>query len=133
MRRARGAETSGIGLAVLVLAAMLCGGTPLAAQQSETYIGKTVASVRLELEGRALDDATLLALLDTRVGQPLRMAEVRESMTIFTGSAACRTSKSTRRSPRPRPSICFTSWSRCTASGRWSSRAARSSRGRAAG
>ena len=82
---AGGADASRIGLAVLVLAAMLCGGTPLAAQQSETYIGKTVASVRLELEGRALDDATLLALLDTRVGQPLRMAEVRESMAHLHG------------------------------------------------
>jgi outer membrane protein insertion porin family len=46
-----------------------------------SYIGRTVASVRLELEGLQTTDPKLLAVVETRPGRPLSMIEVRESVT----------------------------------------------------
>jgi outer membrane protein insertion porin family len=45
------------------------------------YLGKIVSTVRLELEGVETLDARLLAVVETRAGQPLSMMEVRESIT----------------------------------------------------
>jgi outer membrane protein assembly complex protein YaeT len=44
------------------------------------YLGKTVASVSLQSEGRVVTDLRLSALVDTAVGQPLAMKAVRESV-----------------------------------------------------
>jgi outer membrane protein insertion porin family len=45
------------------------------------YLGKPVVSVRVETEGRATEDGRLLQLVETRPGEPLSMAAVRESIT----------------------------------------------------
>jgi outer membrane protein assembly complex protein YaeT len=44
------------------------------------YLGKPVASVRFAIEGRETRDATLPPLVETRIGRPLSMIEVRESL-----------------------------------------------------
>jgi outer membrane protein assembly complex protein YaeT len=45
------------------------------------YLGKPVASIRLIVEGHEVADTTLTDVLETRVGRPLSMADVRESVT----------------------------------------------------
>jgi outer membrane protein insertion porin family len=57
----------------------------LAAAQSQVpsaspHIGKTIAGIQMVREGRPADDPTLVDLLETRVGQPLSTAAVRESI-----------------------------------------------------
>ena len=49
------------------------------------YVGKPVASVAILIEDRPSTDPSLVELLDTRVGAPLNMAEVRESIAHFYG------------------------------------------------
>lgn len=44
------------------------------------YIGKPVVAVRMASEGRPIVDERLSTLLDTRVGRPLAMIDVRESI-----------------------------------------------------
>ena len=44
------------------------------------YLGKPLTAVRVEAEGRVLDDADVLELLETVVGSPLRMRDVRASV-----------------------------------------------------
>ena len=44
------------------------------------YLGKPVASVRLAAEGRDTTDPKLLEMVETRVGRPLTMLDVRESI-----------------------------------------------------
>ena len=67
----------------LVLASLLAGATAAGSQtppQTIALIGRPVASVALEVEGRATDDPVLRELIGTRVGAPLSMADVRETM-----------------------------------------------------
>lgn len=64
---------------VLVLAPAAAG-APVA-----DYIGKPVVSVTLQIEGREAQDQVLIALIETRVGRPLSMAEVRESIVHLFG------------------------------------------------
>ena len=45
------------------------------------YLGKPVASVRVEVEGRAVDDPRVVDLIETRPGSPLSMLAVRETIT----------------------------------------------------
>jgi outer membrane protein insertion porin family len=45
------------------------------------FVGKPIGSVRLLIEGRETSDPLLLQLVETRVGAPLSMAQVRESVT----------------------------------------------------
>ena len=47
----------------------------------DDYLGKTVTSVRLRIEGRESSDPALTQLIETRVGTPLTIAAVRESIT----------------------------------------------------
>jgi outer membrane protein assembly complex protein YaeT len=47
---------------------------------AEPYAGRTVVSVRVEIEGQVTTDATLADLVESRAGAPLVMAEVRESI-----------------------------------------------------
>jgi outer membrane protein insertion porin family len=55
-----------------------------AAEQSdasiEAWLGKTIASVRLVRLGQDVTDERLLALIETKAGQPLSMREVRSSL-----------------------------------------------------
>jgi outer membrane protein assembly factor BamA len=44
------------------------------------YLGKPVASVRLAAEGRDTTDPKLLQMVETRVGRPLTMVDVRKSI-----------------------------------------------------
>ena len=46
-----------------------------------TFLGKPVASVRLVIEGRDTTDPALTEVVETRIGQPLLMAQVRETIT----------------------------------------------------
>jgi len=45
------------------------------------YLGKRVAAVRLVLEGRETADPALMQVVETQVGRPLSMAEVRQTIT----------------------------------------------------
>lgn len=44
------------------------------------YLGLSIASIRVESEGRRIDDKTVLVLLETEVGRPLTMRDVRASV-----------------------------------------------------
>ena len=45
------------------------------------YIGKPIGAVRLVIEGRDTTDPLLVQVLETRVGEPLSMAQVRDTVT----------------------------------------------------
>jgi outer membrane protein assembly complex protein YaeT len=45
------------------------------------FLGKPVASLQVEIEGRVLGDPRVLALIETQPGRPLSMVAVRESVT----------------------------------------------------
>ena len=49
------------------------------------YIGKTVAEVRLQIRGAAVQSEELVEVIETRAGAPLTMIEVRESMAHLFG------------------------------------------------
>ena len=61
-------------------AAILYGVSRSATAAVDQYIGKPIASVDLTVEGRPTTDAAVLSVLETRVGQPLSVAAVRESI-----------------------------------------------------
>ena len=52
-----------------------------ASAQVETYVGQPVTEVTLVSEGRPLRDPSILELVETEVGLPLSMRQVRESLT----------------------------------------------------
>ena len=63
------------------LAGMLIVFAPAAASADiGDYLGKPVASVRLAADGRDTTDPKLLEMVETRVGRPLTMIDVRESI-----------------------------------------------------
>src|ERR1700730_5232141 len=47
----------------------------------DNFLGRIVGSVHLTIEGRETSDAALAGAVRTRVGQPLSMAAVRETIT----------------------------------------------------
>ena len=53
---------------------------PTAEAAVDDYLGKTVTSVRLVIEGRDLTDPAIAQIVETRAGRPLRMADVRQSI-----------------------------------------------------
>jgi len=59
--------------------AVLGRATPAVAAVDE-YLGKTIGSVRLVIEGRETTDPVLTQIVETAVGQPLSMVQVRESI-----------------------------------------------------
>jgi outer membrane protein insertion porin family len=68
------------GLAAACLAVVL--GVAATARADVTdYLGRTVTTVSVQAEGRALTDARLMALIATPTGHPLDMRDVRESIT----------------------------------------------------
>ena len=64
--------------ALLAVATLSCASPSHAAL--EDYLGKPIASVALRREGRAVADAGVLDLLETRVGEALTMDAVRETI-----------------------------------------------------
>ncbi len=68
-------------LSVIVLALLFCA-RPAYSQieQVAKYLRRPVVDVRLTLQGEAIADADLEAALETRKGEPLDMAQVRESI-----------------------------------------------------
>ncbi len=51
-----------------------------AAAQVDQYLGRPIAGVRLTIEGQTISDADLGNAVETRQGEPLSMAQVRESI-----------------------------------------------------
>src|SRR5262245_40427583 len=66
---------------VAALAGALTLLTSMAHADVSDYLGKPVTSVRLESENREVVDPALLQMVETRVGAPLSMLDVRESVT----------------------------------------------------
>ncbi len=66
-------------LRLLMLVLVACAGTRADAAVDD-YLGRTVASIRLRVEGRDAADESVSRVIETRVGQPLTMAAVRESV-----------------------------------------------------
>ena len=58
-------------------------GRTIAATPVEDYVGKTVAIVVIETDGRVVSDTALADLVEVRPGEPLGMGEVRESIVHF--------------------------------------------------
>ena len=58
---------------------------PAAAQDPSPYLGRTVADVRIDLAGRPVVDPTITGLVESRVGEPLRMRDVRATIDHLTG------------------------------------------------
>ncbi len=61
------------------LALLFIAGTAAAAQDPQDYYGRTVTSVRFDVEGRADTSFSLASLVDVAVGKPLRQEDVRAS------------------------------------------------------
>ena len=70
---------------MLLLPAMARAQSPGRPVGAADYIGKTIVEVRLLSEGRPVVDAAAADLIETRPGQPLSMAAVRESITHLFG------------------------------------------------
>ena len=73
------AVKDGLRAAVMGCALALAGASPALAAITD-YLGKPVAGVRFVIEGRDTTDPSLSDLIETRVGMPLSMADVRESL-----------------------------------------------------
>ena len=67
---------------ILSLLAGLCwAAAPVqAARDVDRFIGRNVVEVELAVDGRPLDDAAVRELIETRVGEPLSMRQVRETL-----------------------------------------------------
>lgn len=64
-----------------VCIAFLAWSAPALRAEVEDFVGKPVVIVEVMSEGRPLDDASVLELVETRLGIPLSMRKVRESLT----------------------------------------------------
>ena len=69
-----------LGPMILCVLGVLCGSASEAFAAVSDYLGKPIASVRLIREGRETLDASLVQVVETTVGQPLSMQDVRESI-----------------------------------------------------
>ncbi len=67
-------------LAAAAAVAIACGVAAPARAQTTDFSGRPVQAVSFESEGRPLVDPRLSALVETPIGQPLRLAQVRESI-----------------------------------------------------
>jgi outer membrane protein assembly complex protein YaeT len=65
---------------VLAALALFACGAPDAGAAVADFVGKPVGAVRLLLEGRETTDPEMLQVIETTVGQPLSMVQVRESL-----------------------------------------------------
>ena len=64
----------------LLVAALLSGG-----ESVEQYLGRPITDVRVEISGTPANDVALLELIETRVGEPLGMRNVRGTIDHLTG------------------------------------------------
>ncbi|MEW6321877.1 MAG: POTRA domain-containing protein [Acidobacteriota bacterium] len=71
-------------VAALLAASLLAAALPSAAQPAD-FVGRPIAGVRVEVAGRAAEDAGLLEAVETRVGDRLSMQAVRESIDHLVG------------------------------------------------
>ena len=67
---------------ILLLLAGLCwpAASAQAARAVDGYIGRSVVEVQLVVDGRPLEDAAARDMVETRVGEPLSMRDVRDSL-----------------------------------------------------
>lgn len=70
-------------VAAALVASLLTASSALA--QPQSFAGVQITDVQIVREGQPLDDPTVNALVETRAGQPLSMAQVRESITHIFG------------------------------------------------
>lgn len=68
------------GLAIVALAFVAAAFAREARAAVTDYLGKPIGSVRLVIEGRDTTDPMLRQIVETSVGAPLSMTEVRESL-----------------------------------------------------
>jgi outer membrane protein assembly factor BamA len=68
-----------------VCALVLAGAAAPAAADVRDFLGRPLADVRVELAGAPVTDPVVLQLIETRVGQPLSMEQVRESLDHLMG------------------------------------------------
>src|SRR3989442_2077998 len=71
----------GVRMLVAAWTLVLAGGVVQAHAAVTDYLGKSIVSVRVVVEGRDTSDTSVLRVIETRVGQPLSMTLVRESIT----------------------------------------------------
>ncbi|MSO45435.1 MAG: hypothetical protein EXQ59_01525 [Acidobacteria bacterium] len=67
-------------LATFWVAGALLAAPGMAIADVADYLGKPVMSMRVQSEGRPVGDAVLLGLIETRLGEPLSMRAVRETI-----------------------------------------------------
>jgi outer membrane protein assembly factor BamA len=67
---------------ISALLLIACCAAPAAAQQ---YLGKTITDMRVEIAGVAATDGGVLDLIQTRIGEPLAMRDVRETIDHLAG------------------------------------------------
>lgn len=72
-------------LVPLALSLVALTGSTASAQLPATYAGERITGVQLVREGQPLEDPAVTSLVETRAGQPLSMAQVRESITHIFG------------------------------------------------
>lgn len=68
-------------MAAVITAWLLAAGTASARQ----YLGKTVADVRVEVSGVPLTEPAVVELIETRIGEPLSMIQVRSTIDHLVG------------------------------------------------
>ncbi|HEY7447000.1 MAG TPA: POTRA domain-containing protein [Vicinamibacterales bacterium] len=74
-------RTGRLTVLILLLAGVLGVGIVQSAEGAVTdYLGRSIAQVRVEQEAAQVDDRAILDLIETRVGQPLEMTQVRETI-----------------------------------------------------
>ena len=73
-----------IGL-LIAAAALAIGVAPAAARQVQQYLGKTIIDVRVEIAGVPAVEAAVLELVETRVGETLKMQAVRSTIDHLVG------------------------------------------------
>jgi len=70
-------------LGIVLLAVLLTPAQAAAQEPIDAFAGRPVADVRVEIAGELQLDTSLLALVDVRVGQPLSVVAVRDTMDHF--------------------------------------------------
>src|SRR5262245_13834087 len=75
-----------LGLLAAAIAVVALFVSPVVAQTPVTaFVGQRVVDVQIVAEGRPIVDAMISGLVETHVGEPLSMAQVRESITHLFG------------------------------------------------
>jgi outer membrane protein insertion porin family len=80
MNRRSGHRRSSIARAAVGVVCVLCAGALRSSAAVADYLGKPIGSVRMVIEGRDTTEPALTQIVETATGQPLSMAQVRESV-----------------------------------------------------